>query len=253
MKEQFIIGLFSIFTMLFGMGLPKANMNNLYTFYTSEWIKETNIVVKGYCDQVINNPKRKPYFEHICYSYKYNGTKFAIYYVTKKSEQVNLKKRLRFMPDRRIPKEHRVYSKCYYNKHYDRGHIAPDADFDYNRHILKYTYYLSNVVPQNPYVNRKVIAEQEAYERHLAMSYSGVVVIEGIHYTNNWLKDINNTACPRIPDEYIKIFVYKIGNRTFIKAYLTNDLGKVKTYYGFRKIRRIATKFGIYLIKTYIF
>ena len=53
---------------------------------------------------------------------------------------------------------------------YDRGHMAPAADFNFDRRALAETYLYSNVCPQLPSINRGVWADVEREVRQLAAS-----------------------------------------------------------------------------------
>lgn len=52
---------------------------------------------------------------------------------------------------------------------YDRGHLAPSADFRWNQKALSETYYYSNMTPQHPEFNRGAWAELESYIRGYAI------------------------------------------------------------------------------------
>lgn len=53
---------------------------------------------------------------------------------------------------------------------FDRGHMAPAADFNFDRAALAETYLFSNVCPQDPKLNRGKWARFEAEVRELALS-----------------------------------------------------------------------------------
>jgi len=52
---------------------------------------------------------------------------------------------------------------------YDRGHLAPSADFRWNQNALSESYYYSNMTPQHPDFNRGAWAELESYIRDYAI------------------------------------------------------------------------------------
>jgi len=52
---------------------------------------------------------------------------------------------------------------------YDRGHLAPSADFRWNQKALSETYFYSNMTPQHPDFNREIWAELEASIREYAI------------------------------------------------------------------------------------
>ncbi|MGB6036880.1 MAG: DNA/RNA non-specific endonuclease [Cryomorphaceae bacterium] len=52
---------------------------------------------------------------------------------------------------------------------YDRGHLAPSADFRWNQKALSESYFYSNMTPQHPEFNRGAWAELESYIRDYAI------------------------------------------------------------------------------------
>lgn len=62
---------------------------------------------------------------------------------------------------------------------YDRGHLAPAADFSWDRGALEETFYLSNIAPQKPGLNRGLWKRLEAKVRRWACGEEKVTVITG--------------------------------------------------------------------------
>lgn len=65
---------------------------------------------------------------------------------------------------------------------YDRGHLAPAEDFMSNVKQMSESFYLSNMVPQNPNNNRGIWAKLEENTRYWAKEYNDVYVITGPIY-----------------------------------------------------------------------
>lgn len=53
----------------------------------------------------------------------------------------------------------------YWNSGYDRGHLAPSADFRWSRKAISESYFYSNMSPQRPELNRESWAELENWLR----------------------------------------------------------------------------------------
>ena len=117
----------------------------------------------------------------ICYSYKEKHPLAVAYMLKKELVNKNLysRKGLRFRPDYQIPTRYRSYSKDYSRTGFDRGHNAPNADFDYDKAIQKETFLMSNITPQKPQLNRRYWAKLEKLERFLAVRYGKVEVVTG--------------------------------------------------------------------------
>ena len=135
---------------------------------------------KFHCDQVIN----KRYFK-ICYDYGYKGARFVAYtLVGALVNKRNIKERPRFYPERAVPSKYRAYPSDYTRNpyHMDRGHLAPDADFDWSMRPLKATYSMANIVPQYYLLNRKMWSKAERYERYIATKLGRVYVLNIVAY-----------------------------------------------------------------------
>ena len=135
------------------------------------------------CDQVLD----KGYYQ-ICYDYNMKGARFVAYNIDGKNvDAVNIKKRPSFYPDRAIPRQYRTTSKDYTHNefHADRGHLAPDASFDFNKSALHSVYSMANIIPQYKTINRRTWVKAEKYERLVAKKLGAVTVINGVVYGNN--------------------------------------------------------------------
>ena len=140
----------------------------------SQFINDRN------CDQVLNKK-----FYRICYDYRAKGAKYVGY--TLKANEVNaenIKKRPRFYPDKSIPAQYRTYPNDYTHNEFkaDRGHMAPDAAFDWSKDSLHSAYTMANIIPQYSSINRRTWSKAERYARLVATKLGEVTVINGIIY-----------------------------------------------------------------------
>lgn len=62
---------------------------------------------------------------------------------------------------------------------YDRGHLAPAADFSYDEFALSQSFYMSNMSPQNPSFNRGIWKKLEEQVRDWAMENDNIYVVTG--------------------------------------------------------------------------
>lgn len=67
----------------------------------------------------------------------------------------------------------------YLQSGYDRGHMAPAADFKWHKEAIKESFFYTNVAPQVPEFNRGAWAKVETLVRELAIEASEVYVITG--------------------------------------------------------------------------
>ena len=94
----------------------------------------------------------------------------------------NIDKRPSFYVEKSIEKKHRVSSTDYTNSGYDKGHLAPDAAFDWSDESLKAVYTLANIIPQAPQVNRNMWSQVEKFARDKAVELGELHVINVIKY-----------------------------------------------------------------------
>ena len=91
---------------------------------------------------------------------------------------------------------------------YDRGHLAPSADFKWSKTALSESYYYSNMSPQLPEFNRKGWAKIESFLRGYVYDNNlDLYVITGPMYNSTIKKSERSINGLSIPDYYFKIAV----------------------------------------------
>ena len=88
---------------------------------------------------------------------------------------------------------------------YDRGHIAPAADFSYSEFALSQSFFMSNMSPQDPSFNRGVWKKLEDQVRTWAMKNDQVYVVTG-PVLNKTYKTIGSNKVS-VPEYYYKIIL----------------------------------------------
>jgi len=121
-------------------------------------------------------------------------------------------------------------NKDYEGNPYDKGHLAPAADFNCTKEMLFKTFTYLNCSLQQENLNRTTWRLLEARERELAKTNKSVVVEIRCIYTS---KSIVLPTGATVPDGYYKTIKY--GN-------------KVEKYY-FNNEKPISTDYNKYLIK----
>jgi len=88
---------------------------------------------------------------------------------------------------------------------YDRGHLAPAADFSYDEFALSQSFFMSNMSPQAPSFNRGIWKKLEDQVRDWAMESNEIYIITGPVLEND-LSAIgaNNVS---IPKYYYKVII----------------------------------------------
>eukprot|EP00984_Skeletonema_dohrnii_P009749 scaffold3753_cov98-Skeletonema_dohrnii-CCMP3373.AAC.5 len=85
----------------------------------------------------------------------------------KKHGEAPSRKNKRFFEDKAIPEHHRSRNHHYRNSGYDRGHLAPAADFKTDSDVQD-SFSLSNISPQLPRFNRTMWLRVEEFVRSVA-------------------------------------------------------------------------------------
>ena len=101
----------------------------------------------------------------------------------------------------------------YTNSGYDRGHMAPNADFNDTYENALLTFFIANVWPQTPEVNRATWLRTENETRRLASEYSMVKVIIIVdEFSENMVGSIQVPLCfkRRVYDLYYDELIYEI-------------------------------------------
>lgn len=95
----------------------------------------------------------------------------------------------------------------YWESGYDRGHMAPSADFRWSKKALSESYYYSNMSPQHPELNRNTWNNLEIQIREWVVDYGELVVLTGPVLKNDLKKTQQGSHKLSIPEAYFKIVV----------------------------------------------
>lgn len=99
----------------------------------------------------------------------------------------------------------------YRNNVWDKGHLAPAADFNCSREMLKKTFSYLNCALQHEGLNRGPWRFLEEYERELALENDTVKVSVIVHFDND-------TVLPtgaKIPSDFTKIIIVNNDTLTY--------------------------------------
>lgn len=146
-------------------------------------------------------------FFKISYNVKRRLANFVSYELT--ADHLRSKEASRedkFIPDPILKEKHLpfVVSAEYIKSGYDRGHLAPSADFAWNQEANDMTFVMSNMAPQKPKLNRDAWKRLEDQVRRWACGEEKVTVITG-----PVLKDKLDrlTSGLEIPEAFFKIII----------------------------------------------
>ena len=108
----------------------------------------------------------------------------------------NVGNRPRFKPDPSLAAS--ASPEDYTNSGYDRGHLAPAADFTYSRDATEETFYMSNISPQLPDLNRGIWRQLEEQTRRWSLEKGRIWIVTGpVFSVRNKRIGKNKVAIPK--------------------------------------------------------
>lgn len=132
----------------------------------------------------------------ILYDGRYKVPTWVTYHLTADELRGAEPRTNNFRPDPALPSGERSELADYRNSGYDRGHMAPAADFKRDQAAMSETFLLSNMAPQRPRLNREIWAHLEEQVRSLVQTQGSIWIFTGALY----LDSLQN---PTLPKDYV--------------------------------------------------
>lgn len=114
----------------------------------------------------------------------------------------DVKRANNFRPDPEVPASAQLGD--YRNSGYDRGHMAPSADFRYDQEAQNATFFLTNICPQHTQLNTKAWARLEEQCRNWAKRDSTLIIIAGPVLSDVLSQSIGDDNVT-VPDRFFKV------------------------------------------------
>lgn len=114
---------------------------------------------------------------------------------------------------------------------YERGHMVPAEDMDFDEKAMEETFYMTNVAPQLPQFNRGIWKKMENVVRKNAIHKSEITVITGSFFPEDSLTRIENGIA--IPQKFYKVLFHKDSNNISAIAFVLpheQSSGKISDY-----------------------
>jgi len=208
MKKTTLLIFYLLFIACDGGENTKQNQN----LYKTKFVDENN------CSQIIDNE-----FIVMCYDYQKKAVKAVSYTLYGDLvNETNIENRPSFYVEKKLASKNRVSVTDYTNSGYDKGHLAPDASFDWSQESLEAVYTLANIIPQAPQVNRYAWARLENYAREKAVEYEALNVVNVVKYGERSSRMGKNKMA--ISKGYFKI-LYNTSKNYEECFYYSNKLG----------------------------
>ena len=141
----------------------------------------------------------------VSYNYDWKIPNWVAYELTYLEVQGEVPRHDRFKPDPMVPQGMTATTNDYKHSGYDRGHMAPAADMKWDEQVMKESFYLSNICPQNPNLNGGVWKDLEEQVRDLASQKEKIFVVCG-----PIVNDISNTIGENkvvVPQAFYKVLL----------------------------------------------
>lgn len=126
---------------------------------------------------------REQIIYHIGYTVSYNGQRrlpnWVAYELTPEETSGPATRQNRFVPDPEVPPNETATTDDYRHSGYDRGHMAPAGDMKWSEQAMRESFYLSNICPQHPALNRGIWKRLEDLVRRQAETRGSVYVVCG--------------------------------------------------------------------------
>lgn len=161
----------------------------------------------------------------INYNYKTKVAHFVVEHIKASDLTKSAQRKDDFRMDPKVDDDKEATLQDYAGSGYDRGHIAPAADFSHSAEEMSESFYLTNMMPQVPNNNRGIWKKTETMARDFATKYGEVYVISGTIYEGE-IKTIGNGV--GVPSHVYKIIIDPKNNRA-IAFLFENTKIKVKT------------------------
>lgn len=94
---------------------------------------------------------------------------------------------------------------------YDRGHMAPAGDMKWSQEAMDDCHYLTNIIPQDKYVNGRPWATVEKQCRQWAQKYGDIYIVAGPVLSDYMPLSIGKTPVP-VPERIFKVIVAPHAN-----------------------------------------
>ena len=147
--------------------------------------------------------KRKGYT--LSYNADYKTPQWVAWELTKKETKGKEERTDKFLPDPDV-RGAKAYTGDYTKSGYDRGHMAPAADMKWSKQAMAESFYMSNICPQNPNLNRGDWNDLEEKSRQWAKKYGTVYITCGPVYDHSKPQRIGNNKVA-VPDAFYKVIL----------------------------------------------
>ena len=166
----------------------------------------------------------------LSYNEKFEQAEWVAYELKKEYLKNNDFKRPYFIEDPKVTTGSADW-RNYKKSGYDKGHLCPAGDMEFNENAYNDTFYTSNISPQNHDFNSGIWNRLEQKTRYWAEKYNDIYIVTG-----GVLKDSDKkigTEKVSVPKYFYKIILAKSGKEHKAIAFLIPNEDSDKNLYDF--------------------
>ncbi len=158
----------------------------------------------------------------LSYNYDWKIPNWVAYELTDIEVKGEVPRYDKFKPDPMVPQNVSAHTNDYKHSGYDRGHMAPAADMKWDEQVMRESFYLSNICPQNPNLNGGVWKDLEEQVRELASQKGKIFVICG-PIVNDTSKTIGENKVV-VPQAFFKVLLQEENNKLYTIGFVYENI-----------------------------
>ena len=232
MKKYIVLG-------LIGLGLFSCKKENIVkeemtqekptSFATTNYTSDSSYPIAYLPTSTTGQIVKHTYYT-LSYNEKYEQAEWVAYELKKEYLKNGDYKRPYFIEDPKVTTGSADW-RNYKNSGYDKGHLCPAGDMEFNKEAYNDTFYTSNISPQKHDFNSGIWNRIEQKTRYFAQKYNDIYVVTG-----GILKDSDKkigTENVAVPKYFYKIVLTKSGKEHKAIAFLVPNEDSDKSIYDF--------------------
>jgi len=209
--------------------IEESEKDNSTSFVSSQSSTDSLYNVSYLPTSTTNQIVKHKYYT-LSYNEKFEQAEWVAYELKKEYLKNNDFKRPYFVEDPNVTTGSADW-RNYKKSGYDKGHLCPAGDMEFNKDAYNDTFYTSNISPQRHDFNSGIWNRLEQKTRYWAGKYNDVYVVTG-----GILKDSDKkigTEKVSVPKYFYKIILAKSGKEHKAIAFLVPNEGSDKSLYDF--------------------
>ncbi|WP_433834903.1 DNA/RNA non-specific endonuclease [Flavobacterium anhuiense] len=210
--------------------LEKENANKEAVSFKGNYASTDSVYSVAYLPTSTTKQIVKHQYYTLSYNENFEQAEWVAYELKKEYLKNHDYKRPYFIEDPKVTTGSADW-RNYKNSGYDKGHLCPAGDMEFNKEAYNDTFYTSNISPQKKEFNAGIWNRIEQKTRYWAGKYNDIYVVTGgIAKDSDKKIGTENVAVPKY---FYKIVLAKDGKEHKAIAFLVPNEKSVKSIYDF--------------------